>query len=347
VSFQELPAAAPAAGPRKTRGGASAAQLRAQALERELAEARENMSAMLEEQQASNEELKSTNEELQSTNEELQSTNEELETSKEELQSVNEEMVTVNAELQVKVDEMAGMQDDMKNLLDNMRLGTIFLDRQLAIRRFTRDAAKIYRLLGSDVGRPLADFRSTLVGSDLLADAQTVLVTLTPVEREVCTAAGTWYLARIQPYLTVDNAVDGVVLTFADVTEQVQAIAARKARALAEAIVDTVPVPLIVLDAGLLVVSANRSYFSGFGGTAADTTGQRFFDIGDRQWDVPALRTLLETVLPRERSVERHGLTLVIPGRGQQPLKLSARCIADPAGSGDLVLLAIEPDAAG
>jgi two-component system CheB/CheR fusion protein len=345
VSFQELPAEAQAAASRKPRGAASAAQLRVQELERELAEAREHMSAMLEEQQASNEELKSTNEELQSTNEELQSTNEELETSKEELQSVNEEMVTVNAELQTKIDQMAGMQDDMKNLLDNMRLGTIFLDRQLTIRRFTRDAARIYRLLGSDVGRPLADFRSALVDDDLLADALTVLKTLKPVEREVCTTTGTWYLARIQPYRTVDNAVDGVVLSFADVTEQVQAIAARKARELAEAIVEAVPVPLVVLDAGLRVVSANRAYFSAFGGAPADTAGRPYVEIGAGQWDLPALRQLLEQVLPLQRSVEHQEVTLAGQGGGPRQLSVSARCIADPAGNGDLVLLVIEPGA--
>ena len=130
------------------------------------------MEAMLEEQQASNEELKSTNEELQSTNEELQSTNEELETSKEELQSVNEELVTVNSELQTKIEQLTGMQDDMKNLLDNIRVGTIFLDRRLLIRRFTRDATKVYRLVPTDVGRPLADIRCELREVDLLTDAQ-------------------------------------------------------------------------------------------------------------------------------------------------------------------------------
>ena len=347
LSFQERPATTRPKPARKPHSIASDAQLRIEQLEHELANAKENMSAMLEEQQASNEELKSTNEELQSTNEELQSTNEELETSKEELQSVNEEMVTVNTELQTKVDEMAGMQDDMKNLLDNMRLGTIFLDRQLLIRRFTRDAAKIYRLVSGDVGRPLADFRSALVGDSMMADAQTVLRTLVPVEREVCTTAGTWYLARIQPYRTVDNEIDGVVLSFADVTEHVQAIAARKARALAEAIVDTVPVPLVVLDAELRVVSTNRAYFKHFGGVPADTIGRKFLEIDARPWDDPGLRTLLETVLPRERSVERQVLSLAREGQGPRPLTLSARCVADPSGNGDMVLLAIEADTPG
>jgi len=234
ISFRELAGTEAPKPTRRPRSGSTAEAQRIAELERELAFATESMKAMLEEQQASNEELKSTNEELQSTNEEL-------ETSKEELQSVN-------AELQAKIEQMAGMQDDMKNLLDNIRIGTIFLERQLLIRRFTRDALKIYRLAGTNIGRPLADIRCELQGGDLLADAQAVLESLVPIERELCTALGTWFLLRIQPYRTVDNLIDGVVLTFADVTERVQAIASRKARDIAEAVVDTVNDPLVVLD---------------------------------------------------------------------------------------------------
>ncbi|MEI6116455.1 MAG: chemotaxis protein CheB, partial [Burkholderiales bacterium] len=155
------------------------------ALERDLTYTRENLKATFDEHQAFNEELRSTNEELQSTNEELQSTNEELETSKEELQSVNEELVTVNNELQSKIEQLAGMQNDMKNLLDNMNIGTIFLDDNLVIRRFTREATKAYRLVASDVGRPLADIKSDLVGDDLLVRARAVLESLSPYEVEL------------------------------------------------------------------------------------------------------------------------------------------------------------------
>lgn len=297
---------------------------------------------MLEEQQASNEELKSTNEELQSTSEELQSTNEELETSKEELQSVNEELVTVNAELQIKIEQMAGMQDDMKNLLDNIRLGTVFLDRHLIIRRFTRDATRVFRLVATDVGRSLADIRCELQGADLLADAQTVLDSLVPIEREFCTAAGVWYLARIQPYRTVDNVIDGVVLTFADVTERVHAIAARKAHELAEAIVDTVNNPLVVLDAEMKVIAANRAFYREFNGTPAATVGFEFFEFAKRQFDVPLLHQWLENELPRERIFERHVLEHSFAGIGMRRLQVSARRLVDPAGIGELVLLSIE-----
>jgi two-component system CheB/CheR fusion protein len=281
VCFQEHAGADAAKTARRSRARQSQSpeSLHIAALELELASAKEAMTAMFEEQQASNEELKSANEEMQSTNEELQSTNEELETSKEELQSVNEEMMTVNAELQTKIEQMALMQDDMKNLLDNVRVGTVFLDPKLRIRRYTRDASRIYRLQATDVGRPLADIRSELVGVDLLADAQTVIDQLTPVEREVHTAAGIWFLARLQPYRTVDNFIDGVVLTFVDVSDRINAVALRKARNVAESIIDTLHAPLLVLDAELHVLSANQAYYRAHGGTPDTVTGRLFFEL--------------------------------------------------------------------
>lgn len=342
ISFQELQGPVPAKPARSPRRGSSAATLRIADLERELAYATESMKAMLEEQQTSNEELKSTNEELQSTNEELQSTNEELETSKEELQSVNEELQTVNAELQTRIEQMSGMQDDMKNLLDNIRIGTIFLDRKLLIRRFTRDATRVYRLVATDIGRPLADIRSELQGGDLLADAQAVLDSLVPIERELSSAGGTWYLVRIQPYRTVDNLIDGVVLTFSDVTERVRAIAARKARDIAEALVDTVNDPLLVLDDKLRVLSANSAFHREFGGDAPAALGRPLFEISDRQWDFPELHELLEKVLPKDRSFVRRPIEHDFPGLGLRRLELSARRIVEPSGAGNLMLLAIE-----
>ena len=224
VSFQDV--AGPAARRPRGKGGkggsaapTSADALRVGELEREVAYARENLQSTIEAQQASNEELKSANEELQSTNEELQSTNEELETSKEELQSLNEEVLTVNSELNAKVEQLNVIQNDMKNLFDNINTGTLFLDHQLTIRRYTREALKIYPLIASDIGRPLADIQSNFDSQSLLAELQAVLDTLVLKEREVRTADGKWYLARIQPYRTLDNVIEGVVLTFTEVTD--------------------------------------------------------------------------------------------------------------------------------
>ena len=309
-------------------------------LERELAYTRENLQATIEEQQASNEELKSTNEELQSTNEELQSTNEELQTSKEELQSVNEELVTVNAELQAKIEQLAVMQNDMKNLLDNINIATLFLDTRFCIKRITREAIKIYRLVASDVGRPLADIKSNIIDDDLLNDAKSVLDTLAPFEREIHTKDAS-YLARIQPYRTLDNVIDGVVLTFTDISARVAADAAvAEARNLFEGIVNTVREPLIVLDDKLRVISASLAFYRYFRTEEQATLGRPVYQLGNNQWDIHGLRELLENILPENQVLEGYIVEHDFPLIGHKKLRLNARRIT---GAGrPLILLMME-----
>lgn len=189
-------------------------------LQLELRAKDEYLQAAIEELETSNEELKSSNEEMQSVNEELQSTNEELETSKEELQSVNEELATVNAELQTKVADLSRANNDMNNLLAGTGIATIFVDHQLRILRFTPAATQIINLIPSDVGRPVGHIVSNLTGySSLLEDARLVLDTLIPKVLEVQTTEGAWYTLRLQPYRTLDNVIEGAVITFVDITE--------------------------------------------------------------------------------------------------------------------------------
>ena len=176
------------------------------------------MQTTTEEMQLSQEELKSTNEELQSTNEELQSTNEELSSSKEEMQSLNEELMTVNAELQIKIDEFSQSNSDMKNLLNRTEIATIFLDNELNIRRFTPEATEVFKLIQSDVGRPISHIVSNIRYADIVTDVQKVLDTLMYKEAQVQTKDGHWYLMRIMPYRTSDNAIDGAVINFIDIT---------------------------------------------------------------------------------------------------------------------------------
>jgi two-component system CheB/CheR fusion protein len=171
-----------------------------------------------EDMQASQEELRSANEEMQSTNEEMQSTNEELMTSKEEMQSLNEELQTVNAELQVRVDELSWSNNDMKNLLNSTDIATLFLDKDLKVRRFTTQATKIIQLIPGDVGRPITDLGSDLLYPELTADAREVLQKLGFAEKPINTRDGRWFTVRIMPYRTLDDRIDGVVITFADIT---------------------------------------------------------------------------------------------------------------------------------
>ena len=168
--------------------------------------------------QATHEELRSTNEELQSTNEELQSTNEELTTSKEEMQSMNEEMQTVNAELQSKVDDYSQITNDLKNLLDSIDIATLFLDKNLRIRRFTKLSQSIFKLINTDVGRPFTDLVSNLEYAGIVDDAQQVLRTLVFSVKTIKSSDGRWFLVKVMPYRTIDDKIDGLVLTFSDIT---------------------------------------------------------------------------------------------------------------------------------
>jgi two-component system CheB/CheR fusion protein len=187
-------------------------------LEQELQFTKEYLQTTVEEMETSQEELKSTNEELQSTNEELQSTNEELTTSKEELQSLNEETTTVNAELQNKVEELTRANNDMKNLLDSTEIATIFLDHDLKVKRFTPAASKITHLLQSDIGRPINHLVSKFKYDSIREDVKQVLSNLIFKEIQVETFDGKWFLMRIAPYRTIENVIDGVVITFTNIT---------------------------------------------------------------------------------------------------------------------------------
>ncbi len=187
-------------------------------LEAELRSTRDHLQATMEELESSNEELVSSNEELLSMNEELQSANEELQTSKEELQSVNEELETVNSELKKKLDELGRANSDLQNLFQSTRIATVFVDRELRIKKFTPAALEVFRLIDSDAGRPIADIAPRFAGVDLVADIREVLRTLSPRERQVRTEEEeAWYLLRILPYRTLDDVIDGVVLTFLDI----------------------------------------------------------------------------------------------------------------------------------
>ena len=187
-------------------------------LEQELVRVRGEARTLHEEMQTSQEELRSANEELQSTNEELQSTNEELTTSKEEMQSMNEELQTVNAELQGKVDELMRASNDMKNLLDSTDIATLFLDKDLNVRRFTSLATKIIKLIPGDLGRPITDLSSDLFYPELAKDAKDVLRTLVPSEKAISARGNRWFTVRIMPYRTLDDRIDGVVITFTNIT---------------------------------------------------------------------------------------------------------------------------------
>ncbi|MGH7182687.1 MAG: CheR family methyltransferase [Nitrospiraceae bacterium] len=251
--------------------------------------------------QASNEEFTSANEELQSTNEELQSTNEELETTKEELQSVNEELITVNSQVQLKFEEATNANDDLKNLVNTTEIATIFLDNELRIKRFTPAASRVSKVIGTDIGRSFGDIVSTVRYDGLLDDARTVLETLLFKEQEVQADDGRWYLLRIVPYRTSTNLIDGLVLTYLDISAYKRDIEKmRKSQLRADRIVDRSPLPLIVLDTDLRVVMANRAFYRVFTSERREVERHPFTRILGGRFNHPALQTTLEKLIVEE-----------------------------------------------
>jgi len=312
-------------------------------LKRELELTKQRLQRTIEEQQTSNEELKSTNEELQSTNEELQSTNEELETTKEELQSLNEELVTLNAELQGKLDALAEATDDLQNLLNSTEVATIFLDNELRIKRFTSEAKRVSNLIVSDVGRPLSDIVSKLTDDLLVEEAQAVLQTLVVKERDVQTADGSWFYMRILPYRTSKNAIDGLVLTFLDITKiKAAERVVDVARNIAASIVETVREPLLVLDEQLRVVSTNQAFYRTFQVTPLEVEQQLLYHLCNGAWNLPPLRRLLEEVLPQQISFQDFIVDKTFPHIGRKVLALNGRRLEQALSQPGRILLAME-----
>ena len=443
--------------------------LRIGELERELQATREYLQTTIEELETANEELKSSNEELQSTNEELQSTNEELETSKEEQQSVNEELATVNAELQNKVELLSRTQNDMQNLLASTEVGTVFLDLALNVQRFTPAVIRIIHLIDTDVGRPIGDIVINLNYPELVGDARQVLETLVPRECEVQSRDSSWYAVRIGPYRTIENVIDGLVITFIDITDQkqvqeelrksnarwrsitenspdhimlldregrilfinrtvadltvaevigtpiydyvpgtfretiqaclvrvwktgkpgqyeteyharngkirifesqvspvkegeeittlvvgsrdvterrrMQAAAAEEeeeTKFYAQAIVDTVREPLVILDGDLRVQSASQSFYSFFQVAPEVTQGRLIYELGSEQWNIPALRELLGGILPKNSTFDGFEVEHEFPHLGKRKILLNARRIRRKGDGPQLILLAME-----
>ena len=245
-------------------------------LENELQHTKELLQSNIEQSDVSNEELKASNEELQAINEELRSATEELETSKEELQSVNEELVTVNIELQSKVEDETRANDDLRNLITSTGIATIFVDREMRIKRFTAPAIGIFNLIETDVGRPLLDLRHRLNYPELAQDAVAAFETLKVIEREVGTDEGEWFISRLLPYRTLDDRIDGAVLTLIDITTRRQAeeSARRNEEALKLAALTTNDYAIIVIDEDGVIVSWNKGARNVFGYNEAEVLGR-------------------------------------------------------------------------
>ena len=252
VSFVPLPSGAPGDAQPRAVAAAPAAQAVADDLELqdEVRHLRRELQDNVEAFEVTTEELKASNEEVTSINEELQSTNEELETTKEELQSVNEELLTVNTQLQAKVLELESLNSDLDNLLSNTHIAVVFLDTELKVRRFTPAINDLLGLIHADIGRPVAHLAQKFSGGDLIADAEQVLAKLAPLESEVQSHSGRWYLRRTLPYRTEDDRIAGVAITFIDISARKQAAQAIEAERLRlQAVIEQLPAAVLLVEA--------------------------------------------------------------------------------------------------
>ncbi len=325
----------------------SQSQAEIRRLEQELEATRAYLQAIIEEQQATNQDLRAANEEILSSNEELQSTNEELQTAKEEIQATNEELSTINDELFRRNAETIQVSNDFQNLLGSINIPILMLEGDLRIRRFTPTAAPLFNLIPTDIGRPLSDIKHNLNIADLEAQILEVIHTLVLKSQEVQDQSGHWYDLRIRPYRTLDNRIDGAVVVLVEIdalkrsTAQLQA-----AQSYATAIIQTVRESLLVLNADLQVVLANQPFYDTFQVAPSETEQCRIFDLGNGQWNIPQLRSLLQDLLPHNTQITDFQVEHEFEHIGPKVMRLNARKLCQTNGE-ELILLAIEEVAGG
>ena len=346
VLFDEVAAQAIAA-PAKTRGAgrkeSAAKKNELRRLKEELTRTQDALRAAIESEDALKEEFQTANEEILSANEELQSTNEELETSKEELQSANEELNTLNDELRHKNNELHELSNDISNLLNSTRIPVVMLDRRLHIRRVTPNADTLLKIAPSDIGRSISDIRLNIRVPDLEAMIAKVLETLQPIQREVQNNEDRWFSLHILPYRTLDDQIDGVVLTLQDIDAiKVASEQLRKSGELFYAIINTVRQPLLVLDSDLRVMSVNLSFLHTFKVSREQTANKFLYRLGNEQWNIPRLRALLEEVLPQDQTVMNYEIEHDFEHIGHRTMVLNARKLFQLTAREPMILLAIE-----
>ncbi len=343
AASHESPPSPKSHGTERTHGTHATTSKRIAELERELAETRDYLLSIQEQNEAATEELQASSEEIQSANEELQSINEELETSKEELESTNEELTTINDEMISRNTELNHVNAYLNNVQVSIQTAILLLARDLTVVRFTPPAAKLFNLLATDVGRPIHGIRHNLDLPDLEPLLDEVLATVSLREREVRDKAGRWFALCARPFLTFDNKIDGVVLVLSDI-DALKRTEHRVKTALdyAEAILRAAPVPFLVLRADLRVNTASEAFYRNFQVAPATTEGRLVYEIGNGQWNIPRLRELLEEIIPREQVFTDFEVTHDFAGLGRRTMLLNARRVDGDVGVPEHILLAIE-----
>jgi len=312
-------------------------------LEKELAASREYLQSIIQDLEAANEELQSANEEILSSNEELQSTNEELDTAKEELQSTNEELNTLNEELHGRNEELGQVNSDLLNLLASVQIAIVIVSDDLKIRRVTPMAEKVLNLIPGDIGRPISHINPNIHCPDLEQLIAEAIDSVTLIEREVQDSQGAWFSLRIRPYKSTENRIEGAVLALFDIdAAKRHQTELREARGHAEAILDAVPKPLLVLDGSLRVKEANEAFCQLFGVTSQEAVSRTIDQLGDGRWNVSEVHGLLQDVLQKGSHLEGLEFDHSISGLDDRKILLDARRIPGAGDDPGSVLLAIE-----
>jgi two-component system CheB/CheR fusion protein len=278
----------------------------------------------------------STLEELRASNEEAQAANEELETAQEELESANEELNTLNEELKTSNREFSKVNRDLANLLESISIPLVMVGRDLRIRRFTRAIEPMLNLVASDVGRPITDFQPQVELPDLRRLLLDAMEGGNRTPRDIRDSHGRWYSLRVLPSAGPDGKSDGAVLVLIDID------AAKRGQDFAEAIVETVREPLVILNQNLQVVKANKTFYETFRSAREETEGRLIYDLGNGQWNIPKLRELLENILPAHATFRDFEVTHEFDHVGRKVMMLNASEIFNPNAQARTILLAIE-----
>ncbi len=310
-------------------------------LQQELAATREYLQSVIEQQETTNEELRSANEEIQSSNEELQSINEELETAKEELQSVNEELATVNEELAGKNFELTKSNSDLANLVDSANVPLVIVGQDFRIRRFSAAQGPI-RLTAEDVGKSILFIGYKIPPPGLESILSETMKNMDHREFDIQDGEGRWYSMRVRPYLSLENRIDGAVIAFFDIDEVVrEKEASRVASAYADAVIDALKSPSLILTRDLRVAAASRSYLECFGVSRKETVDNLLYRLGNGEWAIPDLRKMLENVVENGEPFDDFDVDHDFRNVGHRRVSISGRKIEDGGRREPLILMQI------
>ena len=327
--------------PRQPNGKASSPHDRRIAvLEKELEDSRSYVQPIIQDLETANEELQAANEEILSSNEELQSANEELDTAREEMQSTNEELTTLNDELQGRNDELARVNSDLQNLLASVQVPIVMVSTDLRIRRFTPAAERAFNVIAADVGRPIGHIKPNFDPGDLMALITDVIDSVSVQEREVVDADGAAFTLRVRPYKNLDNRIDGAVIALFDISAlRMHEARLKVAQETGSTMMEVVAKPVLLLDRTLTVLRANAAFCEAFNVMPRETEGRFVYDLGNGQWNIPALRLLLEEVLPQRQNFDGFEVEHDFPGIGHRRLLLDGRRIDAGRNEGVIILI--------